>query len=547
MKKFIALLAAMTMCVTSISAIAAETQPSTTKTQELATQNDNTEDSEVVIIGSDGEVKAYRNFAQAISNFFFDISTGDTIKLLKNITVQGQQFSGYFIGLPENVTLDLNGHIIDFTSFYITTPSTITITDTSESNNGKIVANHKALDVKNYGNITLDNITIESKNAPVVSDSGSSVSYSTISVASGGKLNINNSTISGEFEAIDINGGDVTVSGNESLINVPESGEYGAIYIHNKGKLTVNGGTIQADNYNAIYGNGADPVGGTEIIVNSGSIIADGAGLYLPQKESKLTVNNGNITGSYVAVEVVSGTVDISGGTLTSTANEIDFRNDPNADGGQYCGAAIAAVGRSDVNGASGYAGNIDINISGGVFNGMQGLASVIQDTRDTNASITDINITDGTFNGTESAIYTDDNCKDIPVISGGTYSNDVSEYVDEGYGSVNDNGSFKIMKESVSATEEVMVTEDNKTAVENAMSDSGFANTDGTTYQLDTATVHGVTGSTVFVNYMFNDTTPYTLKFDTANIENADIKIGIVLYNIPENTTVSEPSVYIQ
>lgn len=182
--------------------------------------------------------------------------------------------------------------------------------------------------------------------------------------------------------------------------------------------LIVESGTLQG--YEAgITGNGLRHE--TNITINGGTITGTSTagsgsqGIYHPQ-EGTLTINGGTIQGYSSAVEMRAGTLNINDGNFTATCTT--YATAPNANGSTAQGTAIAIAQHTTMK-------DIDVNISGGTFNGTKAF-SVTNPQNNTTGTI-DIDITGGTFLG---GIDNTDTRVD-GFISGGTFSSAVqTEYL---------------------------------------------------------------------------------------------------------------------
>ena len=179
--------------------------------------------------------------------------------------------------------------------------------------------------------------------------------------------------------------------------------------------LTVNGGELQGCYY-AVAGNGTRH--NTKITINGGKLIGtNGAGIYHPQ-DGTLTIAGGEITGEDTAVELRSGTLKISGGKLTATAKQ--YSETQNNNGTTVSGAALAVSQHTTKK-------NISVTITGGEFNGVYALSETNVQNEENTENVKIVTISGGTFNGTVES----DDCTDF--IAGGTFSEDVSDYVQPG------------------------------------------------------------------------------------------------------------------
>ena len=172
-------------------------------------------------------------------------------------------------------------------------------------------------------------------------------------------------------------------------------------------KLIVNNGTIKGENY-GIVGNGTRH--GTEVTINGGTIeasnSADGTGIYHPQ-DGTLTVTDGTISGYSAGIEIRSGKLVVTGGTIKNTAT--DFSEIKDGNGTTIVGAAVAV---------SQHVTNKDLNatIKGGKLQG--GVYALYEkDMQDSNSANISLEATGGNLDG---KVFSQ-NC--VSFIKGGTFS----------------------------------------------------------------------------------------------------------------------------
>lgn len=229
--------------------------------------------------------------------------------------------------------------------------------------------------------------------------------------------------------------------------------------------LTVNGGTLQGYYY-GISGNGTRH--GTNVTINGGEIEGKhGTGIYHPQ-DGTLTINNGEITGENAAVELRSGTLNIAGGILKSTAKA--YNEEPNGSGTTVSGAALAISQHTTKK-------QINVSITGGTFNGKYAFSEAGVQAGSGEVTGVSLSISGGTFTGDVKS----DDCTDF--ITGGSFTelNETAEkfedYIPDG------------MKQDT--TGKVVI--DNDTAVAK-IGDVGYANLQDA---IDAAGTNGV-GTTI-------------------------------------------------
>ena len=237
----------------------------------------------------------------------------------------------------------------------------------------------------------------------------------------------------GEVVTLNLNG--KTLSREDGAGNL-------VIYVHDGGKLTVNGpGTIDATNltdgmaiysagngssanvitlnnvtvkssYFGVYHNGNNY--GADVTINNSTVIdasAAGAGVFLSGQatwanKNALTITNSNISGA-TAVEVKQSDATVTNSTLTSTYTGTASLS---SNGNGMCAVGYALALTNNATDAT--AGTVTVN--SGTFKGAVG----IKDSATTNE----------VGNATGATI----------AVKGGTFTDDVSDYVADGYRLVN-------------------------------------------------------------------------------------------------------------
>ena len=204
--------------------------------------------------------------------------------------------------------------------------------------------------------------------------------------------------------------------------------------------LTVNGGTIKGTDM-AITGNGNEINGNVNITINDGTIIATGGvGMYLPQRNSITTINGGNISGP-TAIEIRASKLVVNDGNIVGTSDTYSITK--NDSGTTSKGAAIAVSQHNTrlpieviING-----GNLKATVPVGEGNPQNNPQDAIDQ-----VSIT---IKKGDFESTGDKVIDVENPETIiQLVTGGTYTYDPSEYVQDGYGVVIlPNNKFEVTK----------------------------------------------------------------------------------------------------
>ena len=219
--------------------------------------------------------------------------------------------------------------------------------------------------------------------------------------------------------------------------------------------------TISVGQY-GISGNGTIPRAdsstdyrGTTITIRDNAQVTatNGWGIYHPQDGTLNIQDNANVSG-LTGIEIRSGTLNMTGGTVESIATESNaFAIDADSGGATTTGVGIAVVQHTTKL-------NITVDVSGGDVKGYYAVFQEdVAENGDESAQEIDITLRSGSFEstGTESvtvgdktyapsAVYGEQE-KDMVV--GGNYSTDVSDYIAEG--SViqqNPDGSFVVSSE---------------------------------------------------------------------------------------------------
>ena len=360
----------------------------------------------VSALADDAVVTDVKQLESAIAN----AQDGDTITLGASITATET------IQIPsdKSIVLDLHGFNI-----------------TNNVNNSSASAALNVIVVE--GELTILDSTAEE--APTVNSDYSVADYSaggiygadyygtTVVAANGGSVVIENGIISATGNLGVSAVGNVQAGGEAQNSTVTINGgyviaqEYAATAQGNGAELTVNGGVIVAKNNAAIGGNGTRnnqvDRGGTVISINGGTVIShitsDGyiaCGVYHPQ-QGQLNITGGTIVADGgVGVLMRGGDANITGGTIIATGDENtsggvgDANNDVGAYGVVYdLRPTYPGHEEGDVVHISG-----DANVEAAV-----GAVDVIE----------------------ESA--TDEERYDEIVITGGTFSSDIGNYIQDG------------------------------------------------------------------------------------------------------------------
>ena len=221
----------------------------------------------------------------------------------------------------------------------------------------------------------------------------------------------------------------------ESSLNVDAA--VNCVWIGGLGAEANIAATLSSSTNATIMGNGqsgkdgqANNNGGTTINITEGAVItgpSDGFAMYLPQA-GECTISGGTITAG-TAIGIKSGTLNVEGGTITSTGEYVASPA-ANSDGISSTGSVISVDSNSD------YSGGVEINISGGTLESQKGDA--VREVGDAD-NLVSISISDDASLSTAAEDRADinianDKPEDSKVsVTGGTFSKGVDDqYIDD-------------------------------------------------------------------------------------------------------------------
>ena len=226
--------------------------------------------------------------------------------------------------------------------------------------------------------------------------------------------------------------------------------DYG-IYAKDNGTAVVNGGSISSKDA-ALSGN--NTTGDMNFEVHGGTIAAaQGPAIYMPGQVS-LTITDGTLNGG---ISLRMGQVNISGGIINSITENIDSPSEYYGySGNAWFPDALYVFGGTYTSENATYGNSLDLNITGGTFNCLndQGSAIAIYDlgkvAQEENISISgdakltststsrksyqvlsldDIGVTDSAYGANSGKVST--------TITGGTFTTDPSDYLEDDYQAV--------------------------------------------------------------------------------------------------------------
>lgn len=385
------------------------------------------------------------------------LATGGNIRLEKDVVVTTP------LAMNVAANLNLNGHTITMGNNAITINNNITIDDLSLSKNGKITSKAPfTIIVSGTGNLTHKGGTIEglgtygaiNNGGTLKIDGGTITNTSNMyAVYNDGNLVMKSGTVYssngtcvqvGANSTFELDGGLLKSDGiNEQAVNLSDNStttinggiieainEHGAaIGSFGGSTLTVNGGTIKGYDM-AIAGNGNEDNGNVTITINDGTLIAThGVGMYLPQRNSITTINGGNISGTS-GIEIRASKLLVNGGTITGTSDTYSITK---KDSGTTSKGAAIAVSQHNTRLP------IEVIITGGNLKAKVPVAEGNPQNNPQDAiDQVSITIKNGDFESTGDKVIDAENPETITqLVTGGTYTYDPSQYVQDGYGVV--------------------------------------------------------------------------------------------------------------
>ena len=349
------------------------------------------------IVDADGNsVAAYAGHYDAIKA----AKDGETVILLsdrKNFVTNT---------INANITIDLNGKTLSVgnNNPFFRTNGEVTI------QNGTIDSQYACVIVNAYNKLTLKNVKITG-----VTDGNSK---NLVNVCSNAEVTIDKDTV-------------LTASGSGVAVFIGQTEDA-------KYTLNVYGKVIQESKSFAICGNGSYKGTTTINIYDGAEVKSASVAIYHPQA-GVININGGLVEG-YCAIAMKSGTLNISGGTVRGTANDHVLDDSNSTSGGaNYDGSAIIVDSRS-----TGYAGNVNINVTGGTVESYYSTAirEIGEQGKTDMTQLTKLNVIGGSVLGASKNpvnVTSDMLVRDISVInisvSGGTFKHAIPDsYCADGF-----------------------------------------------------------------------------------------------------------------
>ena len=366
------------------------------------------------IVDADGNsVAAYAGHYDAIAA----AKDGETVILLsdrKNFVTNT---------VNANITIDLNGKTLSLgnNNPFFRTNGEVTI------QNGTIdtKSTYACVIVNAYNKLTLKNVKITG----VTDGNGRNL----VNVCSNAEVTIDKDTV-------------LTASGsNGAAVFIGQDADA-------KYTLNVYGKVIQESKSFAISGNGSYKGTTTINIYDGAEVKSASVAIYHPQA-GVINVNGGLVEG-YCAIGIKSGTLNINGGTVRGTADD-HVLDDSNSTSGTiiYDGSAIVVDSRS-----TGYAGNVNINVTGGTVESCYSTAirEIGEQDKPNMTQLTKLNVIGGSVLGASKNpvnVTSDMLVRDISVInisvSGGTFKHAIPDsYCADGFiPTQNEDGTYGVQK----------------------------------------------------------------------------------------------------
>lgn len=200
--------------------------------------------------------------------------------------------------------------------------------------------------------------------------------------------------------------------------------------------INIKGGDIETTDY-AIAGNGTNDgsiyCGGTEINISGGNITAGNVVVYHPQNGT-LNISGDCKLEGHDGIQMKSGTVNITGGTITATGNLSETEIDIDTSGGTNpVNAALSILSQGKETGN--YDGHIVVNVSGGTLTSKNGNAIFEANSTGAHLKFEGLTVNGGEIigaAGTEAIAMTNATATNTKI-EDGTFSSDLSNLADAG------------------------------------------------------------------------------------------------------------------
>jgi len=313
---------------------------------------------------------------------------------------------------------------------------------------------NETLTINKTININLNNFDIKAEER-VFTVQGGSLNLSGTGMIYETKPNYGAITVIGSSDPSDTNYSTVSVGSGITL-----EGWSGIFINHNNGSaygilVNIDGGINSVTDSNGITGAGVYVNGNIKNsnnapiinLSNTARISSSGTGIYAAGYAT-YNIDGAYISGSESGLGIKSGVFYISDGIIHGSGEDKTPTNGNN-NGINPSGAAIQIESNNS------YKGNIELNISGGTFESEHSNVIYEYVVNNTSTKVNNISISGGTFisNDNKDVFRLSDSLKNTHqgFITGGTYSSNPSEYLNNGYSTSLENDMYEVVTSTIS------------------------------------------------------------------------------------------------
>ena len=390
-----------------------------------------------------------------------DVSSNYTIKMLRDITIDPIEINkspltidlgGFTLTIDDSASQDSSIYGISFVGGTLTIKNgDIVDARDSTARTGNYIA------VNSIGNLNIENVDLviyDAANSSNSNNIGYRISNGQTLTMSGNSTITTNSTAEADRGSVG-----VVVLGIGNSVNTTD------LILKDDASIEVGQYGISGNARNT--GDGIGDYGGTSITIMDDAKVSasNGWGIYHPQSGSLNIQDNAEITG-LTGIEIRSGTLNMTGGEVRSTATANTMVVDPNSGGATTTGVGISVVQHTtkqdidvdiDAGNVSGFFAVFQADVPG---NGSESMEKV--DIKLNGGSYESTGTEEITTNGTTyspSSVYGEEK-KDMVV--GGSYDSDVSDYAAPGFAVIpNADGTYGPVE---SESSEDTISEDGQT-----------------------------------------------------------------------------------
>lgn len=347
-----------------------------------------------VSAGSSVEARIGNDYYDTLEEALANAKSTDTIKLMTNAVLATT------LNIDKIVNIDLNNHnIYADTAVFKVQGGTLNLAGTGTIKENK----------PNYGAIRV-----------IGSNDSTKTNYSTVNV-----------------------GKNVTLEGWAGIFITHENTKSHGVIVNLEGKIKAVS-DISGSEGMGIYVNGMISDMNTPPIINikdGAEISSNGMGLYIAGY-STFNIDKAIITGKEAGIGIKSGKLNINGATITCTG-ENKTPTQGNNDGMNASGTTI------QIESNSGYAGQIEIDISNGTFKSKNSHVVYEYIGKGSTTKVKSISISNGTFisEAGKNVFYFSEQFNDTHkrFVSGGEYSSNPENYLKSGYNTIKEDSMYKV------------------------------------------------------------------------------------------------------